>query len=156
MVEEVRAGNVWFGKDGNGVPRIKKFLADTKLSLTPETLWFAADVGTTDDAKKQLLGLLGGSDIFDTPKPEALISRILGIATNPKDIVLDAYLGSGTTAAVAHKMGRQYIGIEMGGHAVSHCAKRLRLVVEGDQTGCSVEHGFSGGGGFSFLRLDGP
>ena len=152
MEKEVKMGNIFFGRDGNGVPRVKKFLSDAKLTLTPETLWLADEVGTTDDAKKQLLGLFGRSDIFDTPKPESLISRIIHIASNPGDIVLDAYLGSGTTAAVAHKMGRQYVGIEMGPHAETHCATRLRLVVDGDQTGCSIENGFNGGGGFSFWR----
>ncbi len=86
-------------------------------------------------------------------KPEALIKRILDFCTNRDDIVLDSFLGSGTAAAVAHKMGRRYIGIEMGGHAVTHCVPRLQKVVEGEQGGISKELGWQGGGGFRFYRL---
>ena len=91
--------------------------------------------------------------VFDTPKPELLVSRILHIATNPGDLVLDSFLGSGTTAAVAHKMGRHYIGIEMGDHAMTHCAPRLQKVIEGEQGGISEAVDWQGGGGFRFYRL---
>ena len=98
-----------------------------------------------------------GADVsFDTPKPERLIHRILEIATNPGDLVLDSFLGSGTTAAVAHKMGRQYIGIEMGEHAVTHCVPRLQKVIAGEQGGISAAVGWQGGGGFRFYRLGAP
>jgi adenine-specific DNA-methyltransferase len=90
---------------------------------------------------------------FGTPKPERLLHRILTIATNPGDIVCDPFLGSGTTAAVTHKMGRRWIGIEMGDHAVTHCAPRLRKVVEGEQGGISQAVNWKGGGGFRFFRL---
>ena len=93
---------------------------------------------------------------FGTPKPERLIQRILHIATNPGDLVLDSFLGSGTTAAVAHKMGRRWIGIEMGGHAVTHCAPRLTKVIAGEQGGISAAVGWRGGGGFGFYRLGSP
>ena len=96
------------------------------------------------------------ADTFDTPKPERLIQRILHIATNPSDLVLDSFLGSGTTAAVAHKMERRYIGIEMGDHAVSHCVPRLRKVIEGEQGGISKSVNWQGGGGFRFYRLGPP
>ena len=91
------------------------------------------------------------SPVFDTPKPEALLGRILEIATDPGDLVLDAYLGSGTTAAVAHKLGRRWIGIERGDHAVTHCVERMRRVVDGEDGGISSEVGWEGGGGFRFL-----
>ena len=94
--------------------------------------------------------------MFETPKPERLVERILHIATNPGDLVLDSFLGSGTTAAVAHKMGRRWIGIEMGDHAVTHCAPRLRQVIEGEQGGISKAVGWQGGGGFRFHRLGPP
>lgn len=93
---------------------------------------------------------------FDTPKPEGLIKRILEIATNENDLVLDSFLGSGTTAAVAHKMGRRYIGIEMGDHAVSHCVPRLQKVIEGEQGGISEDVNWSGGSGYRFYRLGPP
>lgn len=89
-------------------------------------------------------------------KPERLIRRCLQLATKPGDLVLDSFLGSGTTAAVAHKMGRRWIGIEMGEHAVTHCAPRLKKVIEGEQGGISKAVGWRGGGGFRFYRLGPP
>lgn len=152
MRHEIDEGNIWFGGEGKGVPRIKRFLSEVRTGLTPETLWTAKDVGTNDSAKKHVLQMFP-KDVFDTPKPETLIYRILEIATSPGDLVLDAYLGSGTTAAVAHKSGRQYIGIEQGDHAVTHCAKRLSFVVDGDSAGISGLIGWHGGGGFDFFRV---
>ena len=99
---------------------------------------------------------LFGDARFGTPKPERLMQRIVHLATLPGDIVFDSFLGSGTTAAVAHKMGRRYIGIEMGDHAVTHCAPRLRKVIEGEQGGISQSIGWQGGGGFAFYRLGEP
>jgi len=153
MREEIRLNNIWFGKNGDGAPRIKSFLKDRKGGVVPETLWRAEEVGTTSDAKKELIALLNEEPLFDTPKPEKLIHRILSISTNPGDLVLDPYLGSGTTAAVAHKMSRRYIGIEIGDHAASHCAQRMRAVVKGDSVGISPTIGWSGGGGVDFLTF---
>ncbi len=153
MQQEIAEGNVWFGRHGEGVPRLKRFLASSKVGLTPDTLWLADEVGTNDDAKKQLLKLFPDGGVFDTPKPEGLIRRILEIGSNPGDLVLDAFLGSGTTAAVAHKLDRRYVGIEEGEHAVTHCATRLRRVVDGDATGISDSVGWKGGGGFDFFRM---
>ncbi len=152
MKREIAAGNIWFGKTGRGVPRIKRFLNCTKAGLTPETLWFAADVGTNDEAKKQLLNLFPCEPVFETPKPERLIRRVIEIATEPGDLVLDAFLGSGTTTAVAHKLNRKYIGIENGEHAVTYCAERLRKVVDGDPSGISNDVPWNGGGGFDFYK----
>lgn len=153
MDEEVGKNNIWFGKKGTGVPRIKKFLDDDVKGLVPETLWLAKEVGTNDQAKKEIVKLSLDGEIFDTPKPELLISRILHIASNPGDLVLDSFLGSGTTAAVAHKMGRRYIGVEMGNHARTHCIPRLQKVVEGEQGGISKTVSWQGGGGFRFCTL---
>ena len=100
--------------------------------------------------------IFGEKAAFETPKPEALIQRIFQIATNPGDLVLDSFLGSGTTAAVAHKMGRRWIGIEMGDHAVTHCAPRLNKVIAGEQGGISQSVGWRGGSGFRFYRLGPP
>lgn len=155
MQEEIRKGNVWLGNTGNGVPRLKGFLRNSGVGLTPHTLWQASEVGTSKSAKKHLLQIFPAAPVFDTPKPEHLIHRILGIATDPGDLVLDAYLGSGTTAAVAHKMGRRYIGIERGDHAITHCAQRVRLVVDGEAGGVSKLVGWKGGGGFEFFKLSG-
>lgn len=155
MKEKISDNRIWFGASGNNAPREKKFLSEAKAGLTPNTLWLAVDVGTNDEAKKDTVKLFGAT-VFETPKPERLIQRILHIATNPGDLVLDSFLGSGTTAAVAHKMGRRYIGIEMGEHAVTHCAPRLRKVIEGEQGGISKAVGWRGGGGFRFFRLGPP
>jgi adenine-specific DNA-methyltransferase len=153
MQEEIAKNNVWFGKNGNTVPRLKQFLANRKAGLTPETLWRADDVGTTSKAKKHLLELFKEISLFDTPKPEQLIYRVLKISTNPGEVVLDPYLGSGTTAAVAHKMSRKYIGIEIGEHIKTHCAKRVSQVIAGENGGISKVVGWEGGGGFDFYRI---
>lgn len=151
MLKEIELGNIWFGSDGKGVPRRKKFISEGKQGLTPETLWLADEVGTSKSAKKHILKLFQDKPVFDTPKPEELIAKILSISTNENETVLDAYLGSGTTAAVAHKMNRSYIGIEQGEHAVSHCAERLRQVIDGESGGVSKRVNWSGGGSFEFL-----
>ena len=154
MTKEITAGTVWFGKSGTGVPRLKKFLATTGKGLTPETLWLAQDVGTNDYAKKHLHTMFPGEPLFDTPKPEPLIARVLRIATQPGDLVLDPYLGSGTTAAVAMKTGRRFIGIESGAHAATLTAERLRQVVNGEAGGVSEEFNWTGGSGFHFHRVE--
>lgn len=153
MNAEIARNNVWFGRDGNGVPRLKRFLRDKTLEVTPETLWFSSDVATNDSAKKHFLQLFPNRSVFDTPKPEGLIHRILHIASDANDLVLDCYLGSGTTAAVAHKMGRRYVGIEQGTHAATLCAQRMRKVVDGERGGISEKVKWGGGGGFHFYRL---
>ena len=143
---------MWFGKDGNGVPRLKKFLHLSNVGLTPHTLWTADEVGTNDSAKKHVLSLLPDEEVFDTPKPEGLVKRIFEIASNPGDLVLDAYLGSGTSAAVAQKIGRRYVGIEIGDHVLSHCVARLNKVIAGEQGGVSGDASWTGSGSFELLR----
>jgi adenine-specific DNA-methyltransferase len=102
LEEEIAAGNIWFGADGDNTPRIKKFLKESDdKGMTPETIWPASEVGTNDDAKKALLELLDQASVFDNPKPESLIRRVLHIATNPGEWVLDSFLGSGTGASTA-------------------------------------------------------
>ena len=148
-------GRIWWGKDGNNVPAPKIYLSEVKKGVVPQTFWSYEDVGHTQVAKKEIVKLFG-SEVFDTPKPEQLIDRVLHIATSPGDLVLDSFLGSGTTAAVAHKTGRRWIGIEMGEHAVTHCAPRLNKVIEGERGGISESVGWNGGGGFRFYRLGPP
>lgn len=150
MDAEIKKGNIWFGKDGNGVPRLKKFLKDSSLLVTPETLWMSDVVGTTNLAKKQSLKLFKDKLVFDTPKPEKLIKLILEIATNKGDIVLDAFLGSGTTTAVSHKMNRLYIGIEKEHKAIKYILNRMNQVINGDKSGISNEIKWQGGGGFYY------
>lgn len=151
----LRADNrIWFGKKGNSRPRQKKFLSEAS-GMYVWSWWTNKEVGHTQEAKKEILGLFG-EEAFETPKPERLIERILSIATDPGDLVLDSFLGSGTTAAVAHKMGRRYIGIEMGEHAVTHCVPRLEKVIAGEGGGISKAVGWQGGGGFTFYKLGAP
>jgi len=148
-------GRVYFPKQGKGKPRIKAY-PDEDEGLVPMSLWLASDAGTTEEAKKEILDLFDEEDPFGTPKPERLIRQILSVASNTSELVLDSFLGSGTTAAVAHRMGRRYIGIEMGEHAITHCAPRLKKVVDGDQDGISEAVGWKGGGGFHFYKLGSP
>lgn len=151
--KNIQRNLLWWGKTGrNTRPRIKKFLDADSANVVPKTVFSFSEVGSTQDSKREVRAL-GLGDDFATPKPERLIQRILHIASNPGDLVLDSFLGSGTTAAVAHKMGRCWIGVEMGDHARTHCATRLRKVIEGEQGGISKDVGWQGGGAFRFVTL---
>ena len=153
MARMVSENRVWFGKDGNNVPAIKRFLSEVSSGIVPQTLWTFNEVGHTQESKKEVLAFKFAT-VFDTPKPERLIQRILTLATNPGDLVLDSFLGSGTTAAVAHKMGRRWIGVELGDHCYTHCKVRLDKVVDGtDAGGITKAVGWKGGGGYRFFEL---
>ena len=122
--------------------------------MTPHNWWPHSDVGHTDEAKKESIALFDAANVFDTPKPERLIQRILTLSTNVGDLVLDSFAGSGTTGAVAHKMGRRWIMVELGGHCLTHIVPRLRKVIDGaDQGGVTEAVGWKGGGGFRFYEL---
>lgn len=151
----VADGRLWFGPNGSNLPRLKKFLSEMEGGLTPQSIWLHSEVGNNQEAKKEILQL-DSETVFDTPKPERLLQRVLHLATTPGDLVLDSFLGSGTTAAVAHKMGRRWIGIEMGEHATTHCTPRLQKVIDGEQGGISAAVGWQGGGGFQLLQLGAP
>lgn len=155
MQQEIAAGNIWFGSDGDNAPRIKKFLRENEeKGLTPETIWRADEVGTNDDAKKGLLRLLPDVPVFDNPKPEGLLARVIHIATAKGDLVLDSFAGSGTTGAVAQKMGRRWIMVELGVHCDTHIIPRLKKVVDGDDPGGITKAvNWQGGGGFRYFRL---
>ena len=144
----------WGVKGTARTPMRKLFMTDAKQGMSAPSIW--NDVGLNQHASSEIERLFGEKAAFETPKPEGLLSRIIHIATNPGDLVLDSFLGSGTTAAVAHKMGRRYIGIELGEHAVTHCVPRLRKVIEGEGGGISQAVGWGGGGGFRFFRLGEP
>ena len=143
---------MWFGKDGGGRPRVKNYLSENE-GISSWSWWVNEDVGHNQESKKEINELFGADNAFDTPKPERLLQRIVHIATNPNDLILDSFLGSGTTAAVAHKMGRRWIGIEMGEHAATHCLPRLQKVIDGEQGGISKAVNWAGGGGFRFMQL---
>lgn len=146
-------GRMWFGTDGQGMPRKKTYLReqDGRMSWT---WWSNDEVGNTQESKKESIAIFGATGTFDTPKPERLISRILHIATTPGDLVLDSFAGSGTTGAVAHKMGRRWIMVELGEHCHTHIVPRLKKVVDGqDPGGITKAVNWRGGGGFRYYRL---
>lgn len=154
--ERARAeGRVYFGANGDGMPIIKRYLSEVQGGIVPRTWWTADDAGHNQEAKRDHLNkLLPDVEPFATPKPERLLQRILQIATNPGDLVLDSFAGSGTTGATAHKMGRRWIMIEFGAHALTHVIPRLRKVIDGeDPGGITAATDWQGGGGFRFLRL---
>lgn len=153
FAELVMDNRIWFGSEGKSVPAVKRFLTQVKDGITSLTVWTYQEVGHNQDAKKEVKSF-NDTNVFSTPKPERLIERILTLGSNKGDLVLDSFLGSGTTAAVAHKMGRRWIGIELGDHCDTHCAPRLKKVIDGeDQGGITKSVNWQGGGGFRYYNL---
>ncbi len=144
---------VWWGKTGRTFPFRKRFHSELG-QLVPTTFWSNEDVGNNREAKQESASIFGRDKIFSTPKPERLLNRIIHIATNPGDLVLDSFAGSGTTGAVAHKMGRRWIMIEMGEHCHTHIIPRLKKVIDGQDPGGITEAvAWKGGGGFRYYNL---
>lgn len=141
----------FFTKNGLGGIARKTYLKNTEGKVVTN-LWVHDEAGHTDEAKKEVK-LFNMETVFATPKPERLIQRVIHVATNEGDLVLDSFLGSGTTCAVAQKMGRRYIGIEMGEHAITHCVPRMKAVIDGEQGGISKTVNWNGGGGYTFYDL---
>ena len=150
-----REGRAYFGISGDGMPIIKRYLSEVQEGVVPRTWWPADDAGHNQEAKRDHLNkLLVGIEPFPTPKPERLLQRILTIATNPGDLVLDSFAGSGTTGAVAQKMGRRWIMVELGEHCHTHIIPRLKKVIDGEDKGGITEAvNWPGGGGFRYYRL---
>lgn len=149
----VAAGKVYFGKNGDSQPGLIRYLTEVE-GLVPWTWWPHEEVGHNDEAKKEIQVLFGKDNVFDTPKPERLLQRVIHIATNPGEFVLDSFGGSGTTGAVAHKMGRRWIMVELGEHCHTHIIPRLQKVIDGEDPGGITEAtGWKGGGGFRYYKL---
>ena len=149
----LRENRIYFGKDGKGAPQLKRYLYEVKQGVVPNSWWSFEDAGHNDQSKKELQLLFPG-DPFSTPKPEKLLHRILALTTSPNDLVLDSFAGSGTTGAVAHKMGRRWIMIELGEHCHTHIIPRLKKVIDGEDPGGITEAvQWRGGGGFRYYRL---
>ena len=149
-------GRLWFGEDGDSLPRVKDYLGLEKVGLVPTTWWPRDEVGDNNESKGEIQALFPKKDdVFQTPKPERLIERIVHIGSEPGDVVLDCFLGSGTTAAVAHKLGRRWIGIENSAATLTDYAiPRLTKVVKGDDPGGITKAvGWEGGGGFRVLDI---
>lgn len=154
LEQMIKDNRIWFGANGDSFPRKKRFLSEVTDGRKGDTWWKSEEVGHNQESKREVIELFGRDNVFATPKPERLIQRVLTLASNPGDLVLDSFLGSGTTAAVAHKMGRRWIGIEMGDHAYSHCKVRLDKVISGeDGGGISKDVQWQGGGEYRFFEL---
>ncbi|MBU0604237.1 MAG: site-specific DNA-methyltransferase [Gammaproteobacteria bacterium] len=145
---------IWFGSNGDANPSRKTFLSELKLSAPPApTLWLHSDAGNNHEAREEVKAI-NPHDAFATPKPEKLLKRVIGLATNPGDLVLDSFAGSGTTGAVAHKMGRRWIMVELGEHCHTHVIPRLKKVIDGEDKGGVTEAvEWKGGGGFRYYKL---
>jgi len=153
FLELVADNRIWFGKDGNNMPRRKTFLSESEGNQS-WTWWTNEEVGHTQEAKKESIALFGEDNVFDTPKPERLLHRVIALASSPSDLVLDSFAGSGTTGAVAHKMGRRWIMVELGEHCHTHIIPRLNKVIDGaDPGGVTEAAQWKGGGGFRYYSL---
>jgi adenine-specific DNA-methyltransferase len=154
--QEMLADNrIYFGAGGKGIPAFKRFLSEVQDGLVPMTWWPHEEVGHNQEAKKEILAMFPGETPFDTPKPERFMERILHIASSPGDIVLDCFAGSGTTAAVAQKMGRRWVTVEWEAETIDgFTAPRLKKVISGDDDGGITKAvKWKGGGGFRVLDV---
>jgi len=146
-------GRIYFPKGGNGRPRVKLYQGEEE-GLVPMTWWTASDCGDTEESKKEVLALFPELEPFSTPKPERLLRQVITIATQRDELVLDSFAGSGTTGAVAQKMGRRWIMVELGEHCHTHIIPRLKKVIDGeDQGGITGVVDWKGGGGFRYYKL---
>ncbi len=150
--ELVSDNRIWFGTEGNNIPRLKRFLTDVKKGQTPLTIWLHTEAGHNQEAKQELNKLLE-SDLFKTPKPERLLKQIIEIGSNTGDLVLDFFSGSGTTAAVSLKLNRKFIAIEQMDYIETITKMRLKKVVSGEQGGVSKSLSWNGGGEFIYFQL---
>lgn len=160
MMEAISDNRIWFGSNGQGVPRIKKFLNEGKQGLTPETLWLADEVGTNDTAKREIVSIFDGNAVFATPKPTALLERIIRLVSHPGSIILDSFAGSGTTAHAVLNMNkadggnRKFILVEMMDYADGITAERVKRVIKGYGNGRQAVEGTDGN--FSYYELGEP
>ena len=152
LKEFIDDNRIWFGKDGDNVPSIKRFLSEVG-GVVAQTLWTYQEVGHNQDAKKEIKTLFEGQALFGTPKPEKLLQRILTLGSNKNDLVLDFFMGSATTQAVAMKMGRRFIGIEQMEYINTVSVPRLQKVIEGEQGGISKDTNWQGGSSFVYAEL---
>lgn len=151
--ELIKDDRIWFGPKGDSSSRLKRFLSEVQDGTVAKTIWSRNEVGDNQEAKREVKEF-NSNDVFATPKPERLIERILYLATDKGDLVLDCFAGSGTTGAVAHKMGRQWIMIELNSQCHTHIIPRLQKVIEGtDEGGITQSVNWNGSGGFRYCEL---
>lgn len=151
--EFLKDNRIWFGEKGNNVPSTKRFLSEVNDGVVAQTLWTYQEVGHNQDAKKEIKELFDGQAAFGTPKPEKLIQRIIQLGSDEGDIILDFFMGSATTQAVANKMNRHYIGIEQMDYIETVAVERLKKVIAGEQGGISKDVDWQGGGSFVYCEL---
>ena len=131
-----------------------RIYAESSTGRPPETIWSHSEVGSNRTSKIETQALFEGIAVFTTPKPERLLEKIIRLSTDAGDVVLDSFAGSGTTGAVAHKMGRRWIMVELGDHCETHIVPRLKKVIDGEDPGGITETvGWKGGGGYRYLKL---
>ncbi len=153
MKKRIIEKRIIFPKKKNGMPLIKRYLYEVKSGISPISIWFRDDMGDNSESKREAIAI-NPKDVFSTPKPERLIQRIFHLATNQGDIVLDSFAGSGTTGAVAHKMERRWIMIELGDHCHTHIIPRMTKVIHGEDSGGITEKvGWKGGGAFEYYEM---
>lgn len=145
-------GRIWFGVNGDSKPQLKQFLSEVQQGTVAKSIWTYDEAGHNQISRAEIVKLFGTFS-FATPKPEKLLKRIISLGSNEGDIVLDFFLGSGTTAAVAHKMNRHYIGIDQMEYIETVAVERLKKVIAGEQGGVSEELGWHGGGCFKYMEL---
>lgn len=152
-LRQVEEGRFWFGRSGDAMPRRKTYLSERE-GYVAWTWWTNQEVGHNQEAKKESIALFGAGSEFETPKPERLIERIMSLGSSEGELVLDSFAGSGTTGAVAHKMGRRWIMVELESTCHTHIIPRLKKVIDGDDPGGVTESTeWKGGGGFRYYRL---
>src|SRR5699024_3966690 len=151
--ELLNDNRVYFGKDGNSMPAYKRFLSEVRDGVVAQTLWTYQEVGHNQDAKREIKNLFNSESVFGTPKPEKFIQRIVTLGSNEGDLVLDFFMGSATTQAVAHKMNRRYIGIEQMDYINTVSVPRLKKDIEGEQGEISKDVECQSGGSFVYVEL---
>ncbi len=151
-LKKLADNRIYFGPRGDSKPQLKQFLSEVQQGMVCKSIWTYDEVGHNQVSRSEILKLFG-EFAFSTPKPEKLLKRIIELSSNPGERVLDFFMGSGTTPAVAHKTGRKYIGIEQMNYIESVAVKRLQKVIEGEKGGISPEAGWSGGGNFVYMEL---
>lgn len=150
----LKENRFYFGKDGKGAPQLKRYLSEVKQGVTPLTIWKRDEVGDNQEAKNETRNLKISNAMFSTPKPERLLQRIIHIGSSNNDIILDFFMGSATTQAVALKMNRQFIGVEQMDYINTVSVPRLQKVIDGEQGGISKDVDWQGGGSFVYTELD--
>ncbi|MDD3625832.1 MAG: site-specific DNA-methyltransferase [bacterium] len=151
-LEKLKDNRIWFGPNNDSKPQIKQFLNEVQQGVVCKSIWTYDEVAHNQISRKEITDLFN-EFVFSTPKPEKLLKRIIELSTKKNDIVLDYCLGSGTTCAVAHKMGRQYIGIEQMNYIEDVSVERIKKVISGEQGGISKLVNWKGGGDFIYLEL---